>query len=99
MLEIKDEEALVVLLDALKTNTLATDITSIRTVQLGFVVDAEDGITTIVADVALFLGAVTGDIPSKSAIVMRGAIVTYLTKPLVFSSVTKLKLSKKEDPE
>jgi len=66
VLEIEDEETLVVLLFALKTNALATNIASIRTVQLGLVVNTEDGITTIVADVALLLGAVTGDISTLS---------------------------------
>lgn len=78
MLDIKDEEALVVLLDALKTNTLATNVASIRAVQLGLVVDTEDGVAAIVANVALFLGAVTGDIPSKSALVLQKDSVNVL---------------------
>ena len=66
VLDIENEEALVVLLFSFKSNTFATDVTSVLVIQHGRVVDAKDSITVIVADVALVMGSLAVDIPSWS---------------------------------
>ena len=99
MLDVKDEETLIIFYLALKTNTVATNVSAIGAVQLGLVIDTEDSITVVVLDVTLGRSCSLVDVAREcQTSTLLQQVETYLTKPLVFSVVTKLKWSKNEEP-
>jgi hypothetical protein len=65
VLQVKYKETLVVLLFAFKTDTFATGVFSSRAVQLGCVVNTEDRITMLDADIALRLSPGAIDISAR----------------------------------
>lgn len=65
VLNVKNEKTLVVLRLSLETYAFTTNVAAIRAVQRACVVDAEDSVTVLIADILLLLGCLAVDIPVR----------------------------------